>query len=72
VDAPRTYAPPAGLCESCRHVKIVETRKGSRFFLCTLSDIDPRFAKYPRIPVVRCLGYVRADAAAPALTDESA
>jgi len=58
VDAPRTYTPPAGLCESCRHVKVVETRKGSRFYLCTLSDVDPRFPKYPRIPVLRCLGYV--------------
>ena len=39
-------------------MKILETRKNSRFYLCTLSEIDPRFPKYPRIPVVRCLGYV--------------
>ena len=52
------YAPPPGLCESCRNVKVVETRKGSRFYLCTLSDVDPRFPKYPRIPVLRCAGYV--------------
>ena len=45
-------------------MKVVETRKGSRFYLCTLSDVDPRFPKYPRIPVVRCLGYVPADATA--------
>jgi hypothetical protein len=59
-------APPAGLCESCRNVKIVETRKGSRFYLCTLSEVDPRFPKYPGIPVLRCLGYV------PAQQDETA
>jgi hypothetical protein len=41
-------------------VKVVETRKGSRFYLCTLSEVDPRFPKYPRIPVVRCIGYVPA------------
>ena len=49
--------PPAGLCERCANVKIVETRKGSRFYLCTLSELDPRFPKYPGIPVLRCAGY---------------
>ena len=58
----RPYSPPAGLCESCANVKIVETRKGSRFYLCTLSEVDPRFPKYPGIPVLRCAGYVRAEA----------
>jgi len=57
----RPSAPPAGLCESCANVKIVETRKGSRFYLCTLSEVDPRFPKYPGIPVLRCAGYVVAE-----------
>ena len=60
MDAPRIYTPPAGLCESCRNVKVVETRKGSRFYLCTLSEVDPRFPKYPRIPVLQCIGYAPA------------
>lgn len=51
------YAPPPGLCESCANVRVVETRRGSRFFLCQLSEVDPRFPKYPRIPVLRCAGY---------------
>jgi len=38
----------------------VETRKGSRFYLCTLSDVDPRFPKYPRIPVLQCIGHAPA------------
>ncbi len=58
----RGSVPPAGLCESCRNVKVVETRKGSRFYLCTLSEVDPRFPKYPPIPVLRCGGYVEAGA----------
>ncbi|HEX8361507.1 MAG TPA: hypothetical protein VF613_15440 [Longimicrobium sp.] len=53
-----TYAPPAGLCESCRNVRIVDTRKGSRFYLCELSETDRRFPKYPPTPVYRCIGYV--------------
>jgi hypothetical protein len=31
--------------------------KGSRFLLCELSQADPRFAKYPPQPVIRCEGY---------------
>jgi hypothetical protein len=50
------------------NVKIVETRKGSRFYLCTLSEVDPRFPKYPAIPVLRCVGYV--PAVARVVTDE--
>ena len=56
------YAPPAGLCESCANVRVVDTRKGSRFFMCQLSDVDPRFPKYPRTPVLRCIGYTPAPA----------
>lgn len=59
----RPHAPPAGLCESCRNVRIVDTRKGSRFYLCELSEVDPRFAKYPPIPVLRCIGYTPASSA---------
>lgn len=51
--------PRVGLCETCANVKIVETRRGSRFYLCRLSEVDARFPKYPPLPVVRCLGYVR-------------
>lgn len=46
------------LCETCRHVRIVTTPKGSRFLLCTLSVDDVRFTKYPPQPVVRCIGFV--------------
>ena len=56
------YAPPAGLCESCANVRVVDTRKGSRFYMCQLSDVDPRFSKYPRTPVLRCIGYAPAPA----------
>jgi hypothetical protein len=55
--------PPAGLCESCRNVRFVDTRKGSRFYLCELSEVDPRFRKYPPIPVLRCIGYSPAETA---------
>jgi hypothetical protein len=48
---------PVGLCESCFHAQTIDSRRGSRFWLCGLSRADPRFPKYPRLPVVRCGGY---------------
>ena len=47
----------AGLCQACAHVQIVTSARGSRFYLCRLSFSDPRFPRYPPIPVLRCAGY---------------
>lgn len=49
------------LCESCRHVKVIESGKGSRFLLCRLSKTDPRFSKYAPQPVLTCAGYAPAE-----------
>jgi hypothetical protein len=54
-----TQAPPAGLCDSCRHQQVVTTRRGSRFSLCRRSKTDPAYPKYPRLPVRRCAGFER-------------
>jgi len=50
-------APPAGLCDSCAHQRVVTTTRGSRFSLCERSKTEPEFPKYPRVPVVECRGY---------------
>ncbi|MBA2439306.1 MAG: hypothetical protein H0V50_01375 [Thermoleophilaceae bacterium] len=47
----------AGLCESCRHQRVVTTTRGSRFSMCTRSKTDPRYPKYPRVPVLECPGF---------------
>ena len=47
----------AGLCASCLHARTIESSKGATFIRCELSFTDPRFARYPRLPVVRCQGY---------------
>jgi len=49
----------AGLCESCRNQRIVKSGRGSEFSLCELHKTDPRFPKYPRLPVRECSGYDR-------------
>jgi len=50
---------PAGLCDDCKHSKRVDSARGSVFRLCLLHEVDARFAKYPRLPVLSCEGYVK-------------
>ena len=57
-----------GLCTDCEHSRVIETVRESRFYLCRLSETDPRFPRYPPLPVLRCDGY-KPDAA-PANSDE--
>ncbi len=49
-----------GLCATCVHRSVIRTRRGSTFLLCGLSRTDPRFPRYPRLPVLACDGYVPA------------
>ena len=46
-----------GLCSDCLHARQLESARGSVFLLCNLSLTDPRFPKYPRLPVLACDGY---------------
>jgi hypothetical protein len=48
-----------GLCATCRSARIVTNRRGSVFYRCLRADTDPRFVKYPPLPVLRCPGYER-------------
>ena len=49
--------PPAGLCDSCRHQRLIRTTRKSEFSLCERSREDPDYPRYPRVPVQRCPGY---------------
>ncbi len=50
-----------GLCGACCHMRVVESGKGSRFFLCRRALTDSRFRKYPPIPVLECVGFEAID-----------
>jgi hypothetical protein len=50
--------PDPGLCGTCARVRVVESARGSRFYLCRLSETDPRYPRYPRLPVLRCRGHL--------------
>jgi hypothetical protein len=47
----------AGLCDSCRHQRLVRNTRGSSFSLCERSRSDPAYPRYPRLPVLRCAGH---------------
>jgi hypothetical protein len=48
-----------GLCDTCRHQRIVRSGRGSVFSMCLKSREDTTFPKYPRVPVTACSGYAR-------------
>ena len=47
----------AGLCGSCRHALLRPTQKDTVYLRCGLAATDPRYAKYPQLPVLRCPGH---------------
>ncbi len=48
-----------GLCLNCEYARHVEAKESSVYFLCERSLTDPTFPKYPRLPVLRCSGFVK-------------
>jgi hypothetical protein len=64
--APRAEAEPdsVGLCFRCRYGRTVRGRR-SLFWFCERSRTDPRFVKYPRLPVQECTGFEPKDPADP-------
>ena len=57
-----------GLCFTCRHARRVETPR-TVFWMCRLAATDPRFERYPRLPVLACDGYERAGDPEPSATE---
>jgi hypothetical protein len=57
-DRSRRLQPPAdaGQCAACRHARVIESDRGSRFVQCDRSRVDPRYPRYPHLPVTDCAG----------------
>lgn len=45
------------LCEYCSHMKPIISGKGKVFVQCRKHFEDASYPKYPRVPVLRCLGF---------------
>ncbi len=46
-----------GLCRTCAHAKLNETRRGTAYLRCTRASWDPALPRYPRLPVTQCAGF---------------
>jgi hypothetical protein len=51
------FAEKVGLCKNCCQARVINNNRGSVFYLCKLAEEDPKFPKYPRLPVLACDGY---------------
>jgi hypothetical protein len=56
-DKPAADRARIGLCLDCCHARAIASARGSSFYLCALSETDPDFPKYPRLPVLQCSGH---------------
>jgi hypothetical protein len=63
--------PFLGLCRQCVFMRRIRSSRGTTFYRCDRSDIDPRFPKYPQLPVIACAGFTPGGAA-PAAPDGDA
>jgi hypothetical protein len=55
----RLTAPP-GLCADCVHLHLLASPR-SVFVRCGLAAVDPRFPRYPALPVLECAGFAQHD-----------
>ena len=55
-DEPVAIPEWAGLCATCERARPVSSARGSVFVLCERSRDDPRYRRYPMLPVLRCDG----------------
>ena len=59
----REEALRVGLCVTCRHARRQGNERGSSFWRCLRADEDPRFRRYPPLPVRTCPGHEPAEPA---------
>ena len=55
--APKKEDQRVGMCSTCLWVRVVQSARGSAFYLCRRSEMEPQFARYPRLPVIQCAGF---------------
>ena len=54
----RMNEPDFGLCGGCLFQRVVPTTRGAVYSLCERAAEDPRFARYPPLPVGSCAGFL--------------
>lgn len=46
-----------GTCAACLHARVNLTRRGTAYLRCLRGSWDARLPRYPRLPVLRCVGF---------------
>jgi hypothetical protein len=46
-----------GLCGDCAYALLKPTRRGTVYLRCGRAVVDDRLSRYPRLPVLECVGY---------------
>jgi len=59
--SPPSASNQIGLCQNCVHQRVHENARGSRFYQCGRASDDTTYARYPRLPVLRCTGFEASD-----------
>lgn len=54
---PESEVRSVGLCTRCRHAQSRANARGSRFWQCTRADPELELPRYPRLPVLSCVGF---------------
>ena len=49
--------PPPGLCGDCRRARALTSASGTTFYQCLRAETDPRYPKWPRVPLLVCPGH---------------
>jgi hypothetical protein len=50
-----------GLCGVCLHAAVKATNRGTTYLRCTRAAWDDSLVKYPRLPVIGCVGFEPAE-----------
>ncbi|MCU1261150.1 MAG: hypothetical protein JWO80_4035, partial [Bryobacterales bacterium] len=66
-DIVKAEEPVPGLCARCAWSRVIVSDRGARFWMCRRgAEGDPRFPKYPRLPVMECAGFEPSEGASDA------
>ena len=57
---PDREAARLGLCATCRFGRVFRSGKGVTYVSCERSKIDPRYPRFPTVPVLECAGFEEA------------
>ena len=50
-----------GLCRTCLHASVKATNRGTAYLRCTRAAWDDSLVRYPRLPVIGCIGFEPAE-----------